>query len=415
MNDRSFAANVGHASGAAAPHRSRRASSRRAPAAASDFPGQVVLVLQGGALGAYQVGVYEAMHEYGAEPDWVIGTSIGAINAALIAGNAPSQRLARLVEFWARMEASVVQPDWLQLFTGLANASANLSTVMRGIPAFFEPHGPAWFGSHVPLGVESAGYYSTKPLRSTLAELIDLEHIDARHVRLTVGAVNVRSGAMRYFDSRDERVTLDHVIASGALPPAFPAVRIDGDPYWDGGIYSNTPIEAVLDDKPRKDSVIFAVQMWNPEGSEPETLWQVMGRQKDIQYASRADSHIARQKQIHHLRHIIRELAQRIPQAARGSAEVKELASWGCGTTMHVARLVAPRIDGEDHTKDIDFTPSGIRERWRAGYEDTKRMLEAAPWRTSADPIEGVIIHDDPMRRAHDPVRGVDGFAGKTR
>ena len=164
------------------------------------------------------------------------------------------------------------------------------------------------------------------------------EHINARHVRLTVGAVNVRTGEMRYFDSRDETVHLDHVIASGALPPAFPAVRIDRDPYWDGGIYSNTPIEAVLDDKPREDSVIFAVQMWNPEGPEPETLWQVMGRQKDIQYASRNRSHIARQKQIHHLRHIIRELSKHVPEKSRESPDVKELASWGCKTTMHVVR-----------------------------------------------------------------------------
>ncbi len=199
---------------------------------------------------------------------------------------------------------------------------------------------------------------------------------------------------MRYFDSRDEVVHLDHVLASGALPPAFPAVRIDGDPYWDGGIYSNTPIEAVLDDKPRRDSVIFTVHMWNPEGAEPETLWEVMGRQKDIQFASRARSHIARQKQIHHLRHIIRELAKKLPENSR-SAEVKELASWGCGTTMHVVRLVAPRLDGEDHTKDIDFTPSGIRARWQAGYADTKRMLERAPWKQPVDPTEGVIIHEN--------------------
>jgi NTE family protein len=398
-----------------AAERHRRRDPRVDSATRARFPGQIVLVLQGGgALGAYQVGVYQAMHEAGAEPDWVIGTSIGAINAALIAGNAPASRFARLREFWARVEASAVSPDWLQYFTGLANASANLATFFRGIPAFFEPHGPAWFGSHVPLGVEAAGYYTTKPLRATLAGLIDLQHIDARHVRLTVGAVNVRNGTMRYFDSRDQQITLDHVVASGALPPAFPAVRIDGDPYWDGGIYSNTPIEAVLDDKPRRDSVIFAVQMWNPEGSEPETLWQVMGRQKDIQYASRADSHIARQKQIHHLRHVIRELAQRIPEPARSSPEVRELASWGCGTTIHVARLVAPRVDGEDHTKDIDFTSAGIRERWRAGYEDTKRMLDAAPWRASVDPVEGVIVHDDP-RMSRKIARGVDGFAGRTR
>jgi len=381
-----------------------------------DFPGQVVLVLQGGgALGAYQVGVYEAMHEHGAEPDWVIGTSIGAINAALIAGNAPVNRFERLKEFWARVEADAAAPDLLQYFTGLANASVNLSTVTRGIPSFFEPHGPAWFGSHVPLGVEAAAYYSTKPLRATLTRLVDLEHIAARSVRLTVGAVNVRSGAMRYFDSRDETLTLDHVIASGALPPAFPAVRIDGDPYWDGGIYSNTPMEAVLDDRPRRDSVIFAVQMWNPEGPEPETLWQVMERQKDIQFASRADSHIARQKQIHHLRHVIRDLAQRVPEETRGTPAVRELASWGCGTTMHVARLVAPKVDGEDHTKDIDFTAAGIRRRWRAGYEDTKRMLEAAPWRTPVDAVEGVIIHDDPRRLSRERVRGIDGFSGKTR
>ena len=403
-----------------AGHASKRHSTmqrqRRPQHAYPEFPGQVVLVLQGGgALGAYQVGVYEAMHEHGAEPDWVIGTSIGAINAALIAGNAPSNRFSRLKEFWSRVEAEAAVPDFLQFFTGLANASVNLSTVARGIPAFFAPHGPAWFGSHVPLGVESAAYYTTKPLRETLSGLIDLEHIAARRVRLTVGAVNVRSGAMRYFDSRDETVTLDHVIASGALPPAFPAVRIDGDPYWDGGIYSNTPIEAVLDDKPRRDSVIFAVQMWNPEGPEPETLWQVMGRQKDIQFASRADSHIARQKQIHHLRHVIRELSQRIPDRERSMPDVRELASWGCGTTMHVARLVAPKIDGEDHTKDIDFTAAGIRERWRAGYEDTKRMLEAAPWRTAVDPVEGVIIHDDPMRVSRERMRGIDGFAGRTR
>ena len=151
--------------------------------------------------------------------------------------------------------------------------------------------------------------------------MIDLEHCDEHKIRLTVGAVNARNGEMRYFDSREETLGIDHVLASGALPPAFPAVRIDGDPYWDGGIYSNTPIEAVLDDKPRQDSVIFTVNMWNPEGPEPESLWQVMGRQKDIQFASRATSHIARQKQIHHLRHIIRELVE---GAAREDAQLGE-------------------------------------------------------------------------------------------
>jgi len=398
------------------PNRAPRARSRARPAAdAPAATGQTVLVLQGGgALGAYQAGVYEALHEAGVEPDWVIGTSIGAINAALIAGNAPGHRLDRLRAFWARVEQDVAH-DFTRFFTGIVNVPANLTTVVRGIPAFFVPNPLAWLSTHAQLGVEHAGYYTTAPLRETLAGLVDLERIAARHTRLTVGAVNVRNGEMRYFDSRDEPVHLDHVMASGALPPAFPAVRIDGDPYWDGGIYSNTPIEAVLDDKPRRDSLIFTVHMWNPEGPEPESLWQVMGRQKDIQYASRARSHIARQKQIHHLRHVIRELARKLPDDVRRAPDVRELSSWGCGTTMHVVRLVAPKLDGEDHTKDIDFTPGGIRARWQAGYADTGRMLRRAPWRKPVDATEGVIIHDAAREFAPRLAQGVDGYSGRTR
>jgi len=378
------------------------------------FQGQVVLVLQGGgALGAYQVGVYEALHEAGIEPDWVIGTSIGAINAALIAGNAPENRLARLREFWARIEHSA-SADLMSYFTGLPNMAANLSTVANGIPCFFVPNPAAWLSSHMPLGVERAAYYSTSPLRETLAELVEFDCNSSGHTRLTVGAVNARNGEMRYFDSREEEIRLDHILASGALPPAFPAVRIDGDPYWDGGIYSNTPIEAVLDDNPRRDSVIFTVNVWNPEGSEPQSVWEVMGRTKDIQFASRANSHIARQKQIHHLRHIIRELARLMPEKTRLSPEVKELAGWGCGTTMHVARLNAPNLKGEDHTKDIDFTPGGIRARWQAGHDDTKRMLAHAPWMNPVDPTQGIVIHE-PVETTVHIAEGVDGFAGRTR
>jgi NTE family protein len=368
------------------------------------LPGQVVLVFQGGgALGAYQVGVYEALHEAGIEPDWVIGTSIGAINGALIAGNAPEHRLERLRAFWGNVEQR----------GGHGNTWSNLLTMANGIPTFFGPNPASWFGPHAPVGVESAAYYTTAPLRETLSELVDLGRLNACSPRLTVGAVNVRNGDMRYFDTRDESLAIDHVMASGALPPAFPAVRIDGEPYWDGGIYSNTPIEAVLDDKPRRDSLIFAVHMWNPEGPEPETLWQVMSRQKDIQYASRAKSHVARQKQIHHLRHIIRELAKHVPDRARRSEQVRELASWGCGTTMHIVRLVAPHLDGEDQTKDIDFSPAGIRARWQAGYAAARRMVQRAPWEAAVDPVEGVVIHDPGTAR---PVAaGIDGFAGRTR
>ena len=370
------------------------AANRRAPTGhASGLPGQVVLVLQGGgALGAYQVGVYEALHDAGIEPEWVIGTSIGAINAALIAGNPVGERMDRLNAFWRHVEKPATIPgplDWL----GMGSMMANMTTVMNGIPAFFEPNLAALRGARANVGVEKASYYSTEPLRHTLGELVDFKSLQGGPTRLTVGAVNACSGAMRYFDSRNETLCVEHVMASGALPPAFPAVRIDGEPYWDGGIYSNTPIEAVLDDRPRRNALIFAVNVWHQTAPEPQSIWEVMGRQKDIQFASRADSHIARQKQIHRLRHVIRELTQQLPAAKQADPVVKELTSWGCGTTMHVAHLLAPRLEGEDHTKDIDFSPAGVANRREAGYADTMKMIERSPWRAPTDPIEGVVEH----------------------
>lgn len=356
--------------------------------------GQIVLVLQGGgALGAYQVGAYQALYEAGVEPDWVIGTSIGAINASLIAGNAPEDRLERLQEFWSRMQHS----PWMELLGAwplVGPLATNLTTIAQGIPAFFRPNLPAFLGLQMPLGSDSAGYYDTSPLARTLSDLVDFDRINGRETRLTVGAANVRTSEMRYFDSRDMDLDVRHVMASGALPPAFPAVRIDGDLYWDGGILSNTPVEAVFDDNPRKNSVVFAVHIWNPQGPEPDTIWQVMGRQKDIQYSSRAVSHIARQKQIHRLRHVIAELVRRLPEREQRTEAVRELAAYGCLTRMHVVRLLAPPFEGDDHTKDIDFSPRGIRRRWEAGYADTSRVLELAPWSGDFDPVEGFILHE---------------------
>ena len=201
---------------------------------------------------------------------------------------------------------------------------------------------------------------------------------------------------MRYFDSRDEAegLGLDHVMASAALPPAFPAIRIDGEAYWDGGCYSNTPAEVVFDENPRRNSLMFAVNVWQPVGPEPGSIWEAMGRLKDIRYASRADSHIKRQKQIHRLRRIIRELSLHVAPAEREHAEVRELDAHGCNTTMHVVRLLAPALDSEDFFKDIDFSAAGIRARWQAGLEDTRRMVAAAPWRQPADSMEGIIVHE---------------------
>ena len=344
---------------------------------------QIVLVLQGGgALGAYQVGVYQALHEAGIEPDWVIGTSIGAINGAIIAGNKPEDRLPRLLELWTRFE----QKPQLQ-------ALQYLATFVGGIPGFFSPRVPAWGGWQARVGLDAASYYSTAPLRETLARLVDPE-ILGDPIRLTVGAVNVKSGELRYFDSRDAALGLEEVMASAALPPGFPAVRVDGEAYWDGGLYSNTPLEAVLDDDPRRDSVIFSVNVWQPTGHEPESIWQVLAREKDIRYATRDDSHIARQKQIHRLRHVIRELAKSLPTEKQKDPACRELAAWGCGTTMHVVRLLAPALEDENYMKDIDFSAADIRFRCQAGRSDARRMIERAPWSAPADAMEGIIVHE---------------------
>ena len=349
---------------------------------------QVVLVLQGGgALGAYQVGVYQALHEAGIEPDWIIGTSIGAINASLIAGNEPARRLDALRDFWSRVE------NRLPVWPGVPDTLSYWSILLGGVSGFFRPNPAAFWGAHVPLGVDHAGFYSTAPLRETLTELVDFSLLNRCQPRLTVGAAHVRTSMMRYFDSRDQTIAVDHILASGALPPAFPAVRIDGELYWDGGIMSNTPTEVIFEDNPRRSSLIFAVHVWNPDGPEPSTIGEVLHRQKDIQYSSRIAGQVAKLKQAHKLRHVITELARKLPPEVRDSDAVRELASYGCVSRMHVVQLLAPRLDKENHTKDVDFSPSGIRMRREAGYKATMRALNDAAWLSEFDPLEGVILH----------------------
>jgi len=361
---------------------------------ARGLPGRVVLVLQGGgALGSYQAGVYQALHEAGIEPGWIIGTSIGAINASLIAGNPLPDRLPQLREFWKRMERN---PIW-NIRTAFPEFNDRLSywtTVTQGIPSFFTPNPLAHAGDSYPLGPERAGYYSTAPLEKTLAELVDINLLNSCEPRLTVGAAHVRTSQMRYFDSQHCELSIKHIMASGALPPAFPAVRIDGELYWDGGILSNTPTEVVFDDNPRKDSLIFAVHLWNPVGAEPTTMAEVLSRHKDVQYSSRIMSHVARQQQAHRLRHVINQLAARLPESERNEPAVRELSGYGCQTRMHVVRLLAPQLDRETHTKDVDFSPRGIMQRWDAGYAHTKAVMERAPWVGEFDPLSGVILHE---------------------
>jgi NTE family protein len=357
-------------------------------------PSQIVLVLQGGgALGAYQGGVYQALHEADIEPDWIIGTSIGAINASIIAGNNVDDRLPRLQEFWRRVQrkrtlgAPFLWPEFHETISGW-------TTLTDGVPGLCRLNPLALLGAHFPLGTEHAGFYSVSPLEASLLELVDFSLLNRSSTRLTVGAANVRTSKMHYFDTREMPLAMNHVMASAALPPAFPPVRIDGECYWDGGILSNTPTEAIFDDYPRRDSVVFGVNVWNPMGPEPKTMWDVLHRQKDIQYSSRIANQIVRQQQVHRLRHVITELVGHMPEQVRTTPEVRDLAGYGCVTRMHIVTLLAPRLENEGHTKDIDFSASGIRMRWDAGYAHTARVLERAPWKNEFDPMEGVILHE---------------------
>ena len=355
---------------------------------------QIVLVFQGGgALGAYQAGVYQALHEAGIEPNWIVGTSIGAINASLIAGNTLGKRVPALEAFWDRVAQKTIwagSTAWPQL----SQAVSYLDTLTHGISGFFEPNPQAFWGPHVLLGADRAGYYSTAPLEKTLLELVDFPLVHRCTPRLTVGAAHVRTSQMHYFDSCDGEIGVKHIMASGALPPAFPAVRIDGELYWDGGVFSNTPTEVIFDDNPRRSSLIFAVQLWNPIGPEPNTMWDVMTRQKDIQYSSRVATDITHQMEAHRLRHVINELLGYIPENVRNSEAVRDLAGCACPTLMHVVRLLAPRIKNEDATKDVDFSASGIRQRWDAGYDTTRRVIEQKPWQDECDQLDGVILHE---------------------
>jgi NTE family protein len=355
---------------------------KAAPSEHPPLPGQVVLVMQGGgAPGCYQAGVYQAMHEAGIEPDWVIGTSIGAINGAIVAGNKTGDRLDRLHEFWSSLEGWFAGP-W-----------GSLTTLLAGVPGFFSPNPAVAWGVETRVGIERAALYSIDPLKKLLPKLLDFGLINSGKPRFTLGLVNVRRGQMRYFDNREEAIGLDHVLGSSAIPPSFPAVRLDGEAYWDGGIYSNTPVEVVFDDNPRRSSVVFAVQIWHTRSAEPDSIAQVFMRQKDILFGSRSRSHIARHAQLHRMRQVVRELYKMLPEERRNTPEAKALAAYGCATFMNLLEINARPIEGEGNMRDFDFSKAAINARWHAGYADARGMIARRPWEKPVDPLVGVAVY----------------------
>lgn len=359
---------------------------------------RVALVLQGGgALGAYQAGVYQALHEHGLSPDWVVGTSIGAVNAALIAGNERSERVARLREFWDEVAHKDLldtrqAPDHVRRFNTMMTT---IDSVTKGVPGFyalrwFNPFFAGW-----PVPAESASFYDTSELEKTLTRLVDLQCLNAPSgVRMTVSAIKVTCGRVENFDTAHHPVNIKHVMASGALPPGFPAVRVDGELYWDGGLYSNTPLEVVLVDEPHIDTICFMVDLWSPEGPEPNTLEQVHTRQKDVLYASRSQRHIDAYLRGHRLRRLVRMLRAKVPDDALSQEEMDEVEKVGGDTTMHIIRLTYGGREWHMASRDINFSKESIEWRWGQGYQDAMRAIEHAAWRDDVPEGAGVLVHE---------------------
>lgn len=359
---------------------------------------RVALVLQGGgALGAYQAGVYQALHEHGLTPDWVVGTSIGAINAVLIAGNERSRRVERLRDFWNEVAHRDLfdmrrVPDEARRFNIMLST---LGSFAAGVPGFFAPRWFNPFSFGLPVQAEHAGFYDVRPLEATLSRLVDFDRVNAPgNMRLTVSAIKVDCGRPAHFDTTHGPVGLQHVLASGALPPGFPAVRVDGELYWDGGLYSNTPLEAVLADEPRVDTTCFMVDLWSATGPEPLTLDQVHTRQKDVLYASRSQRHIDAYLRGHKLRCMIRMLRDKVPDDALSAEDRHEIDKLGCESTMHIVHLAYAGRDWQMASKDVNFSRGSIEWRWDQGYQDALCAIEEGAWRKSAPEGGGVLVHE---------------------
>jgi NTE family protein len=357
---------------------------------------RIALVLQGGgALGAYQAGVYEALQKSGLEPDWVCGVSIGAINAAIIAGNTPSERLPKLRAFWDRITERKIwnyTPDG-DIFRKARNATSNWLTITQGQPGFFTPHQLSPWMS--PAGSRTAtSYYDNAPLRDTLLELVDFSLINSGQTRFAVGAVNVLNGNFIYFDNALEVIMPEHVMASGALPPALPMVKIGTDYFWDGGIVSNTPLQHLLEQDDTFNSLVFQVDLFSARGMLPRDIQDVLARHKDIMYSSRTRYTTDLYRRIHSWKTRLKLALDKVPdeRLSDGERELRDqLSDLPEITILH---LIYQQKSYEGHAKDYEFSGTSMREHWQSGLEDTMRTLKHRKWIEMPPPGDGVVVHD---------------------
>jgi NTE family protein len=362
---------------------------------------QRVLVLQGGgALGSYQAGAFQALCHAGFEPEWIAGISIGAINAAIIAGNDPERRVPRLKEFWEMVSAPV---PWNPVATGdrgrtVFNETSAALIATFGVPGFFTPRLPPallW-----PAGSPQAqSYYDTAPLKKTLERLVDFDRINDLKTRLSVGAVGVTSGNFKYFDNYEfkklgKKIGPEHIMASGALPPGFPSIVIEGEHYWDGGIASNTPLDYVLEEEIRRDLLIFQVDLFSARGLLPETLLEAAEREKDIRYSSRTRMNTDKNRQIHEARKALRDLMGKLPDDLKNDPSVKFLCEAAKENTVTVVHLIYKSKNYESSSKDYDFSRVGMVEHWSAGVRDVHLSVRHTEWLERPQSGESMVTYD---------------------
>lgn len=371
-----------------------------------DFECIALLLQGGGALGSYQGGVYQALAEAGLHPDWVAGISIGAINSALIAGNPPERRVDALRGFWETVTARPVglhpllslfdmMPPRGDMAHAIANQAAAFATMVGGAPGFFMPR-PLSPYLCPPGSDEAKSFYDVSPLKATLETMIDFERINAGETRLSVGAVNVTSGNFEYFDSTTHAIRPEHIMASGALPPGFPAVEIEGDHYWDGGLVSNTPLQWVLGTRPRMDTLAFQVDLWNARGDLPANLVDIELRQKEIRFSSRTRAATDGFMRMQSLRRALGRLIELVPpdSLVEADEDVKQLLTEADDKVYNVVHLIYRAKRYEGTSKDYEFSRRTMEEHWKSGYQDAVRTLRHPEiFRRPTSP-DGVSIFD---------------------
>jgi NTE family protein len=367
------------------------------PGAAYD---QTVLVLQGGgALGSYQGGAYEVLHAGGVRPNWVAGVSIGAINAAIIAGNAPDNRVEKLRSFWAQI-TSESPADTLSGYNPWLKSAfrqwSGYMSALNGVPGFFRPAALTPFFAPWALPSETS-FYDVSPLRDTLSQHVDFDRLNGGEVRLSVGAVNVRTGNSVYFDSHLTPITPEHIMASGALPPGFPAVTIDGEAYWDGGVVSNTPLTYVLHEAPAGldgDTLVFQMDLFSSRGEVPKTLDEVYGRVKDITYSSRTRLNTDAFLERYRLRQSIRHMYERLPPEVQAEPSVAACYARAAHFRVSLVHLINSGAGDHGQSKDYEFSRLTMNEHWASGRVDAERAMKRRVWREPPPEKDGIRVYD---------------------